>query len=715
MHFSPRSIRNLLLSPFLLALPVAVAIFLLIPDRFPEYRATLDQSGFTEKPGGLEYFADLDRDGVSERIVYFNNTLKQASLKLVTANGSIISHCYMHGEMIAQHEVLSIFEDEQEEPVIFVYTRSADSLFLNVVKPGKSDELTALRCYVATLGKSKGIYDFGLQPAFYEDLDNDGHKEFLGGVMSGFPLHPRLFFIYDLHRDTLIFSPPTGIYYFITGLADLDGDGKKELLTTTYSIDNFPDSVTGMQGDHSAWLMVLDHRLQYFFEPVEFKGRYVHVQTAVFRQAGAVNLLSLVYQSVEDNFKPFLVLSDIHGNRIRDRILEEPDQPGSYRLLEFPGDDHPLCLQKPSGNIAIPGIDLSFSDDLYDNTLNVSYLQSFDADHDGKTEHLFMRADMQVPVILRDDLSEPVTLEFPANKEMYRISQVKKGDRPPQIFIQQGERYYLFTYGFNPNYYLKYPFLVAIYLAILTIVLGSQYIQRRLLKQRYDAEKQIAGLQLMLLKNQMDPHFTYNAINAVTSLLMQSRNEEANQKLVSLSKLMRSGVEHAGRLARPLGEELSFVNNYVDLVRHRLNEDFRYTITVAPEVDLSWQVPRMVTQIYVENSIKHGLIPLETDGKLDLRVFTDKRSIVIEIEDNGIGRQRAAINGTGGTGKGMAVMEQFYALFNRFNKEKITCTITDLYHDDRQPAGTLVRITIPQDFRYSFYGKPQEKREGMIG
>jgi LytS/YehU family sensor histidine kinase len=88
-----------------------------------------------------------------------------------------------------------------------------------------------------------------------------------------------------------------------------------------------------------------------------------------------------------------------------------------------------------------------------------------------------------------------------------------------------------------------------------------------------------------------------------------SKPEEANRNLLTLARLMRSCVVQPDKLSRSLTEELDFLQNYPDLMKARSEQWFEYHIEIEDTVDLQWQVPRMVTQIYVENAINHGLKP----------------------------------------------------------------------------------------------------------
>ena len=166
---------------------------------------------------------------------------------------------------------------------------------------------------------------------------------------------------------------------------------------------------------------------------------------------------------------------------------------------------------------------------------------------------------------------------------------------------------------------------------------------------------------------------------------------------------MRSSVLQAESLSRSVAEELDFLENYIRLMHGRMPGVFQYSIRIGEDVDLTWQVPKMITQIFAENAVKHGLKPRQNGGILAVRIQHAGESLSIEIEDNGIGRKSAAVNGERGTGKGTSLIEQTIRIINRFNHRKIQLTIADLEDVMGTPRGTLVTILVPAGINYRFY------------
>ena len=135
----------------------------------------------------------------------------------------------------------------------------------------------------------------------------------------------------------------------------------------------------------------------------------------------------------------------------------------------------------------------------------------------------------------------------------------------------------------------------------------------------------------------------------------------------------------------------------------RFKERFDYKIEIAPQVNYDWKIPKMIVQIYVENSIKHGLIARVSGGMIEVKLDTDANFLIITVRDNGIGRKSGMQNKTnpGSLGRGTSIMREYFNLLNKYNEEKITSETIDLKDADGHPAGTEVQVFIPLNFKYN--------------
>jgi ligand-binding sensor domain-containing protein len=235
-------------------------------------------------------------------------------------------------------------------------------------------------------------------------------------------------------------------------------------------------------------------------------------------------------------------------------------------------------------------------------------------------------------------------------------------------------------------------------------LLGFLY-SERLRKRKISAEqneRRIAKLQFKALRGLIDPHFTFNAINSIAAMVYKENRDEAYRYFTKFSKLIRSAFDTSEKTTRTIREELAFVANYMDVEKMRFKDRFGYEIDVHKNINHDWEIPKMVIQIYVENSIKHGLIEKKEGGWVKIKLDLSRQYLRISVRDNGIGRKNSKTNGTNGTlGRGTHIMKEYFKLLNKFNDSKITTKTVDLIDSMGHPNGTEVLIQIPLKYRYN--------------
>lgn len=167
--------------------------------------------------------------------------------------------------------------------------------------------------------------------------------------------------------------------------------------------------------------------------------------------------------------------------------------------------------------------------------------------------------------------------------------------------------------------------------------------RHQLERSRQDAQMarlRVAGLQLRALRAQMNPHFMFNALNAIQGLITSGRNSDAESYLAKFAKMMRHTLDYSDLEVVTLEEEIEFLDRYLDInrkLRFRDRLDFEIIPPRGVDVD-DLHVPTMILQPFVENAIEHGLRPKQ-EGKLQIR-FTlgkDENSLLCIIEDDGVG------------------------------------------------------------------------------
>jgi len=207
-------------------------------------------------------------------------------------------------------------------------------------------------------------------------------------------------------------------------------------------------------------------------------------------------------------------------------------------------------------------------------------------------------------------------------------------------------------------------------------------------------------LEQRLLRAQMNPHFIFNSLSSIQNLIFQKDDIKAGIYLSHFSELVRAILEHSRRDAITLAEEIGTIRNYLELQKIRFHDRFEFTIHLDDRIDDEVQeIPPMLAQPFIENAIEHGFRHKEGMGQLDIRYNYAGSAIVIEVEDNGIGRQKAQeiTRQQDARHQSLAtvITRERIAALNRKSKSKITLEITDLTGPEGSATGTLVRFEIP--------------------
>jgi len=214
---------------------------------------------------------------------------------------------------------------------------------------------------------------------------------------------------------------------------------------------------------------------------------------------------------------------------------------------------------------------------------------------------------------------------------------------------------------------------------------NSVRIQMKLEEQ----ERLLLHARMEALQNQINPHFLFNTLNSVSSLV-RFDPDTARELIIKLATILRRLLNSSDAFV-PLREELEFIDNYLAIEVVRFGRDKLRVVKELDAASLDLMVPSMLLQPLVENSIKHGLASKIEGGSIFLRSRMDDSKLIIEVEDDGVGMGSAQFlekpTGLGGTGIGMAnVAERLKVLYSDTARMTI---------DSREGKGTLVRLRLP--------------------
>jgi two-component system, LytTR family, sensor kinase len=191
-----------------------------------------------------------------------------------------------------------------------------------------------------------------------------------------------------------------------------------------------------------------------------------------------------------------------------------------------------------------------------------------------------------------------------------------------------------------------------IYAATLGLGYAVSYYERFRERERRASqlEAQLAQAQLQALKMQLHPHFLFNTLNGIASLVRDNKNRAAVDMLAGLSDLLRYTLENAGKQEVPLKEELEFLELYLGIQQMRFPDRLRVEMRVAPET-LDALVPNLILQPIVENAIRHGISQRPTPGVVGIEASRDGERLRVNVYDDGPGLRP---NGGAGGGVGLS-------------------------------------------------------------
>ena len=204
-------------------------------------------------------------------------------------------------------------------------------------------------------------------------------------------------------------------------------------------------------------------------------------------------------------------------------------------------------------------------------------------------------------------------------------------------------------------------------------------------------------VKMRALQSQMNPHFIFNCLNSIRLFYLNNDLEKGDDYITKFSRLIRSILNFSRMEDISLKEELDTIRLYMEFEQMRFQDKFNYDIKVSSGLDLSSvRIQSLLLQPFVENAIWHGLMQREAGGKVVLTVESyGENSIVINIEDNGIGREKAkqfSQSSTKHKSFGLQITKERLELLKHSSNKNASFSIIDLYDETGKPKGTKVQI-----------------------
>jgi LytS/YehU family sensor histidine kinase len=247
---------------------------------------------------------------------------------------------------------------------------------------------------------------------------------------------------------------------------------------------------------------------------------------------------------------------------------------------------------------------------------------------------------------------------------------------------------------------MKLVYLISSLVILIISIFIIAEIRNRNKRKQEILEKQNLENEQRLLRTQMNPHFLFNSLNTVQGFISANDGFKAMSFLSKFGNLLRDILENSRENFISLENELETLKLYIEMEKLRYNNIFDFEITVDENLDPEFtQIPPLIIQPFVENSIKHGLSTKKGDGFLKIELSSEKNFVKIIITDNGIGRKKAGEISASKTKKhkslGLELTTERLKNIEVTTGLKTSLEIIDLSDHEGKATGTMVIITIP--------------------
>jgi Histidine kinase len=683
-------LKKIIYSSWFLAGIPAILILLFLHPIGSKYTLSVEPA---DKFAGQFVYADLNSDSISE-IVHSEKGLPFFFIAARDNDFRFYDQWNLSDSLdpnISEFFFGNYDHDRFQE--IYVFTHKEDSLFLNVNELLESSGTKLERIFITQIGYIKGEVTSVLKPGGFFDGDGDGKDELYFSITTGFGLEPRRLYSFDLVHKSLKSSQFTGMIIMNPKMFDMDGDQRPEIFGTMSASGNYRTKVPF--SDSSTWFMVFNDKLNFEFPPVEFPGfanglEIINYDNGTFKGYVLVHLAGgadttvlksrIMIYSPEGKLITYRLYSDFGNSRYIRLFVVNHNQSDKIYILED------KFLELNDKLEIVRTIDLPFHSNI------IPYQTDLDAD--GEDEFLLYSEDEEKLAVYNAGLHKITEQRFKTPDHLWKFSHYLSKDHEHKLFLSSGDNGYFLKLKRNNYYYPGYFAYPGIYFFFFFFILLIRRINTWQVAQKESLKQRLITLQLQGIKAQLDPHFTFNALNSVAALIYLEDRQAAYDYMNKFTQLLRGMINDAERIYRSLGEELEFVTTYLDLEKLRFGEKFNYEIEIREGISQSELVPKLVLQTFAENAVKHGIMPSPEGGRLKIRVEKENDYLKLTIEDNGIGRASAAGHSTS-TGKGLKITGEFYNILNQINKKPIRHTITDLYNEFGDPSGTRVEVWVP--------------------
>ena len=235
----------------------------------------------------------------------------------------------------------------------------------------------------------------------------------------------------------------------------------------------------------------------------------------------------------------------------------------------------------------------------------------------------------------------------------------------------------------------KQTFLLLAIAGLLAVAAISFFLRQQSLKHK----KNILETEQRLNRARMNPHFFFNALTTLQKFALRENDGQAMaSNLSKFSNIMRETLESTYKEYVTIEQEMEFLNEYLEVQKIRFPETFSYEVTAGKDLDIDeLQIPAMIIQPFVENSIEHGFVGVEYAGKVSVHFTIENNEVLIQIVDNGKGLNTTAKENNEHISRASQIIKDRIYLLNIKLKTKAGFSI----NNNSSGNGVVVKIHLP--------------------
>lgn len=685
-----QKLTSLILHPVFITSVVSLIIISILPDFFNKYEVTEG----TKRDNSREnrtFFEDLNNDGVSERIMFYDNQKGNAAYEVHDAGSNLLDQWNFQCRRISPYNTGRLFfndyDDNELKEVYFLGSRE-DSVFLFRHEPYAQQPESLAPIFIEKL------LNYDVTDPLYgkmftiKDADSNGDKELFLTISRGFKGNPRHAYSVNLRTQRVNRSEHLTNQSYITDIRDLDGDGKHEIVFSNYAAGNELDTAITKRSDYHSWINVLNSDLTHKFPSLEIKNPFSSSYAiTVLNDKKGFDVIVLSKSKRPREWPNKLLKLDSNGQLLKELNLRE----GDHRIVQDDDSKSFHLINRHLGIVRHMDADLNILKEVsLSKEISVFPL---DFNNDGRPEWLIRPWNGGQWSILDENFEHEVKFDYGFDDtstvlaSVFSLSSIKQG-----LFIQQKKNWITYDYSENPMYLLRHLIYLGIIGVVGTIVWLTRKGQQIRMERKREIEKKIAELQIKSIKNQVDPHFVFNAINTISEMTLVDNKLEADRFICRFSDFMRVTLENSDKIVTTLQEEIDFVENFINLQQIRFQNSFDYMIDIAPQINMNSYVPKQVLFTYIENAIKHGLQGVQHQGKLKISLKKNGKGLIFTVDDNGSGFSYK--NRSDSTGNGLRIMEDLFQLYRKLHKKIIKHELKEILSEKGEIIGMRATISI---------------------